>query len=81
MEWSVLANNKHKFLSPCKQKHLEEMVSWLVRREYQAFISRTGSLLHPKRLQTWRSGDIYWKHKTAPKLHENEESKSTTPAG
>ncbi|XP_068250555.1 uncharacterized protein [Palaemon carinicauda] len=69
MEWSVVANNRHKYHSPCRLQHLQQMVQWLTSRGYHAYISKTGVELNSAKLENWRAGDIYWRHRTAPRLH------------
>lgn len=70
MEWAVLANNRHKYHAPCRPRHLHHMVHWLADRGYHAHISKSGARLHPAKLDTWRAGDIYWRHNSAPLLHD-----------
>ncbi|XP_063879109.1 uncharacterized protein LOC135110569 isoform X2 [Scylla paramamosain] len=69
MEWAVMANNRHKYHAPCSPNHLQEMVEWLTSRGYHAHISKSGAPLIPAKVDSWRVGDIYWKHSTAPSLH------------
>ncbi|XP_045101170.1 uncharacterized protein LOC123498102 isoform X2 [Portunus trituberculatus] len=69
MEWAVMANNRHKYHAPCSPHHLQEMVEWLTSRGYHAHISKSGAALIPAKVDSWRAGDIYWKHSTAPPLH------------
>lgn len=68
MEWAVVSNNRHKYHAPCRPAHLQRMVQWFASRGYHAHISKSGVELNPARLETWRAGDIYWRHRTAPRL-------------
>lgn len=69
MEWTVMANNRHKYHAPCRPHHLREMVQWLASQDYHAHISKSGAVLIPAKVESWRAGDIYWRHSTAPPLH------------
>ncbi|XP_069955376.1 uncharacterized protein [Cherax quadricarinatus] len=70
MEWSVVANNRHKYHAPCRASALQQMVNWLASHGYHVHISKSGAPLNPAKLDTWRVGDIYWRHHSAPRLHQ-----------
>lgn len=71
MEWAVVSNNRHKYHAPCRPAHLQRMIQWFASRGYHAHISKSGVELNPARLETWRAGDIYWRHRTAPRLQQH----------
>nr|XP_045594527.1 uncharacterized protein LOC123755784 [Procambarus clarkii] len=70
MEWSVVANNRHKYHAPCRAHTLQRMVDWLASHGYHAHISKSGAPLNPDKLDAWRAGDVYWRHLTSPRLHQ-----------